>query len=63
MRLALSLEHIDLRGYHCHVGSQVFTPVVFLDAASIMLEFSADVRGALGFEAAPLNLGGGPGVR
>ena len=63
VRLALSLENIELRGYHCHVGSQVFTPDVFLDAASIMLGFSADVRDALGFEAATLDLGGGIGVR
>ena len=62
-RLALSLERIELCGYHCHVGSQVFTPDVFLDAARIMLDFSAEARDKLGFEAATVNLGGGFGVR
>ena len=63
VRDALGCESVELCGYHCHVGSQVFTPDVFLDAAKIMLDFSADVRSKLGFEAATLNLGGGLGVR
>ena len=41
----------------------MFTPDVFLDAAGIMLDFSAEVRDRLGFEAPTLDLGGGPGVR
>ena len=63
VRYALGFDNVELVGYHCHVGSQVFTPDVFLDAAKIMLDFSAEVRDKLGFEAATLNLGGGPGVR
>ena len=62
-RLALSLDGVERCGWHCHVGSQVFTPDVFLDAAKIMIDFSAEVRRALGFETKTLNLGGGIGVR
>ena len=62
-RLALAQEHICLRGYHCHVGSQVFAEDVFERAALIMIEFMADMRQKLGFTASLLNLGGGYGVR
>ncbi len=61
--LALSLSHIDLRGFHCHVGSQVFDSSVFLQAAEVMLTFVADMKKNLGFEAKELDIGGGYGVR
>ena len=63
VRFALSLPGVELRGFHCHVGSQVFLPDVFLDAAHIMIAFCAEIRDKLGFEAPTLNLGGGIGVR
>ncbi len=62
VRLALSLPALDLRGYHCHIGSQIFDIAPFRDAANIMLDFCAHIRGALGYEAKELNLGGGMGV-
>ena len=60
---ALSQAHLDLAGFHCHVGSQVFAEDVFERAAIIMLEFIADMRKAHGYEARQLDLGGGYGVR
>ena len=60
---ALALENIDLRGFHCHIGSQIFEAEPFCDAANIMLQFIADVKAKFGFEASVLNLGGGFGVR
>ena len=59
---ALSLEHIDLRGYHCHIGSQIFDHAPFCDAAILMLEFMAQIKEKHGFSAPVLNLGGGMGV-
>ena len=61
-RLALSLPHLALAGFHCHVGSQIFDADPFRDAAHIMLQFIADVKRDTGFEATELNLGGGFGV-
>ena len=61
--LALSLPAVELCGFHCHVGSQIFEETPFTDAADIMLRFIADVKSATGFEATELNLGGGLGVR
>ena len=59
----LTLSHIHLSGYHCHVGSQVFDSDVFLRAAAIMLDFAAKMREKYGFELEELDLGGGYGVR
>ena len=63
LRTALSLPHIEVLGYHCHIGSQIFETEPFLDAARIMLTFTAEMRDVLGFIATELNLGGGMGVR
>ena len=62
VRLALSLPHISLVGFHCHVGSQIFDTQPFEAAADIMIRFIADVKAQTGFEASELNLGGGLGV-
>ena len=59
---ALSLENIDLQGYHCHIGSQIFDHSPFCDAAVMMLEFMAQIKQKHGFSAPVLNLGGGMGV-
>jgi len=60
---ALKLPHVELMGFHCHVGSQVFDSDVFLRAAAIMLEFVAKMREKYGFFTRELDLGGGYGVR
>ena len=59
----LSLGGVELDGFHCHVGSQIFDIEPFTSAADIMIKFIADVRDKLGFTARVLNLGGGFGVR
>lgn len=59
----LKLENIELMGYHCHIGSQIFEHDPFSDAARIMMKFIADTRDMFGFTAKELNLGGGMGVR
>ena len=62
---ALKMEHIDIVGYHCHVGSQVFDSEgdVYLDAAAIMLSFGAEMQKKYGVQFRIFNLGGGFGVR
>ena len=60
---ALGLENIDLQGFHCHIGSQIFEFEPFADAAKIMLNFIAEIKKTLGYSARYLNLGGGMGVR
>ena len=54
---------MELVGFHCHVGSQVFAEDVFERAARIMLEFCAAMQRKYGYLARQLDLGGGYGVR
>ena len=61
--LALSLPSVELRGFHCHVGSQVFDSDVYLKAARVMLDFVAHIKRTQGFMAEELDIGGGYGVR
>ena len=62
-RLALMQKNLVLKGFHCHVGSQVFDSDVYLRAADVMLDFIADIYRKTGFLAEELDLGGGYGVR
>lgn len=62
-KIALAQKHIELCGFHCHIGSQIFETEPFTDAADIMLRFVASAKKELGYTAKQLNLGGGMGVR
>ena len=61
--LALSMDNVELTGFHCHIGSQIFEYKPFCDAAVLMIKFIAQMKNELGFEAKTLNLGGGMGVK
>ena len=63
VKLALTLPHLDLRGLHCHVGSQVFGEDVYQRTLDIMVPFLAQIRDETGVTLSDLNLGGGYGVR
>ena len=63
VRYALSLPSIELKGVHCHVGSQVFGEDVYERASDIMLAFMAQCREQCGVELEQLDMGGGYGVR
>ena len=60
--LALSLPNVDLRGYHCHIGSQIFEAEPFCEAAAMMLNFVAYIEKKHGYHPEYLNVGGGMGV-
>ncbi len=61
--LALTFENLELVGFHCHVGSQIFDAEVYLKASKVMLRFIADMERELGFICRELDIGGGLGVR
>lgn len=63
VKFTLAQPHVELVGFHCHVGSQVFEEDIFERAAVVMLEFIAEMRDTLGYTAKMLDLGGGYGVR
>ncbi len=60
---ALTLKNISLKGFHCHVGSQVFDGQTFCDSSDIMLDFIKEIENESGYRASILNLGGGYGVK
>lgn len=63
VELALASPHVALRGIHCHIGSQIFDAAPFERAATVLLDFAAEVRDATGFVPGDVSLGGGFGIR
>ena len=63
VRYTLGLANIDLKGFHCHVGSQVFGEDVYERASDIMLTFMAQCNADFGITLEHLDMGGGYGVR
>ena len=63
VKRTLALPNISLKGFHCHVGSQVFGENIYERASDVMLKFIAECRDSFGFEAERLDMGGGYGVR
>jgi len=63
VRTALEIPGIELRGFHSHIGSQIFDPEPFALAARSMVQFMAEVRLELNLTFPELNLGGGLGIR
>lgn len=64
-RFAVAASHmdgVDLCGFHCHIGSQIFDAQPFVDAAEIMSEFCAGLYRNHGIKTKILDLGGGFGV-
>lgn len=58
----LSKKNLNLKGYHCHIGSQIFEKQSFVLAANKVMDFASAMRDKLGYEAETLNIGGGFGI-
>lgn len=56
---ALELKNLALRGFHCHIGSQIFDPEPFFLEVDVLLAFLEQVRQTWGYTAEILDLGGG----
>jgi diaminopimelate decarboxylase len=56
------LPELELRGVHCHIGSQIFGTEAFEIASDRLLGFMAKYRDAFGVELPELDLGGGYGI-
>ena len=55
-------SELELRGVHCHVGSQIFGTESFEMASERLINFLAKFRDAFGRELPELDLGGGYGI-
>ncbi|WP_237200390.1 diaminopimelate decarboxylase [Rothia nasimurium] len=60
--LALASEHIDLRGLHCHIGSQIFEAEGFGKAAEKVLTYMQQLNERFGVVLPEIDLGGGYGI-
>ena len=58
----LGLSNLQLEGYHCHIGSQIFEKQSFVLAANKVMDFMSEVKNLTGFAARVLNIGGGFGI-
>ena len=58
----LGKRNLNLKGYHCHIGSQIFEKQSFVLATQKAMDFIALVKNKTGFEADTLNIGGGFGI-
>lgn len=58
----LKLKNVQLKGYHCHIGSQIFEKQSYVLAVEKMFSFISNVKEKLNFETSILNMGGGFGV-
>lgn len=60
---ALTMERVELFGFHCHIGSQIFDLRSYDAAVEAMFDFFREVRARLGFVPREIDLGGGLGIR
>ncbi|WP_320047846.1 diaminopimelate decarboxylase [uncultured Ilyobacter sp.] len=58
----IAAEHVELKGFHCHIGSQIFDEKPFFAAMDTMLKFIKQMKDEAGLDTKVLNLGGGFGV-
>ena len=59
----LKLSNVQLKGIHCHIGSQIFDYPPFEEASRVMLGFIKNVKDETGYVISQLNLGGGYGIK
>lgn len=62
LRRAAAMPHIDVRGIHSHIGSQITKPDVFAQAASAIARVVDQVRSA-GIPVHDVDFGGGFGIQ
>ena len=62
-RQALTASGVELKGFHCHIGSQLFDSEVYFATVDVMVDFLKEMKDTLGYAAEKLDIGGGYGVR
>ncbi|SHF04469.1 diaminopimelate decarboxylase [Desulforamulus putei] len=62
VKRALELPNVQLKGFHCHIGSQIFELQSYAHAAEVMMTFVNHVYQETGYTAEELNMGGGLGI-
>jgi diaminopimelate decarboxylase len=63
VQAAAKMKALELKGLHCHIGSQIFDLEPFKLAAAVMLDFCKEIYSQTGIIIKELDLGGGVGIR
>ncbi len=53
---------LSVKGFHCHVGSQLLDPGAQVSGGELIAQFAAEMKVRHGYEAQVINVGGGLGV-
>jgi diaminopimelate decarboxylase len=62
VRRVLAAPGLQLRGYHSHIGSQIFEIEPFVDSVDALFAFAAEMRGLHGVIPEEISPGGGFGI-
>lgn len=62
VKKAAESEWLNLKGLHCHIGSQIFEMESFRHATQVMMDFYGTVKKELDLEMDELDVGGGFGI-
>lgn len=55
-------QYLHFKGFHCHIGSQIFEKESFFKEVEVMTDFIVEVQNKLNITVNELNLGGGFGI-
>ncbi|MDF2546704.1 MAG: lysA [Anaerosolibacter sp.] len=59
---ALKASHLELMGFHFHLGSQLFENGIYIAALEVLAKLMKDMKERYGFVSKELNVGGGFGI-
>lgn len=62
VKKVVEAEHLNFKGLHCHIGSQIFGTESFTHAVDVMMNFIKTIKETLGVEVEDLDIGGGRGI-
>lgn len=58
----IELPNVNLNGFHCHIGSQIFEIEPYIEEVDVMLSLVNDVEKKCNYNIKELDLGGGFGI-
>jgi diaminopimelate decarboxylase len=60
---ALAMDNLTLKGFHAHIGSQIYALHSYSKAIEVLTDFMREVKDRLGFVVEELDAGGGLGIK
>lgn len=63
VKKAINLENLKLKGFHAHIGSQIFVLHSYAKAIEVIMDFTRQIREECSFDTEELNAGGGLGIK